>query len=63
MIDEHQNFSLRGGTPKVKVSPTNTLAFKLSIESGQRWHGVEAHLYHVRIGAAPLAPRMPTTCP
>jgi hypothetical protein len=45
MIEEHQNFGLRGGTLKVQVSPTTKLAFELSIESGRRWHEVEAQLY------------------
>jgi hypothetical protein len=45
MIEEHQNFGLRGGTLKVELSPTRTVAFQLSIESGRRWHEAEAHLY------------------
>jgi hypothetical protein len=45
MLDEHQNFGLRGGKLKVDLSPARTLAFELSIERGRRWHDVEAHLY------------------
>ena len=45
MRDEHQNFGLRGGKLKVELSPARALAFELSIESGRRWHDVEAHLY------------------
>jgi hypothetical protein len=45
MIEEHQNFGLRGGTLKVELSPPRTVAIELSIESGRRWHEAEAHLY------------------
>jgi hypothetical protein len=45
MIEEHQNFGLKGGTLKVDLSPPKTLAIALSIESDRRWHEVEAQLY------------------
>jgi hypothetical protein len=45
MIEEHQNFGLRGGTLKVKLSSVRTLAFELSIKTHRRWHEVEAQLY------------------
>ena len=45
MIDEHQNFGLRGGTLKVRMNPARTLAFELSIGSDRLWHEVEAQLY------------------
>ena len=45
MIEEHQNFGLRGGTLKVALSSLRTLAFELSIKSDRRRHEVEAQLY------------------
>jgi hypothetical protein len=45
IIEEHQNFGLKGGTLKVDLSPPSTLAFALTIESKQRWHEVHAQLY------------------
>jgi hypothetical protein len=43
MIEEHQNFGLKGGTLKVQLSPSRTLAFALSTD--RRWHEAEAQLY------------------
>jgi hypothetical protein len=43
MIEEHQNFGLKGGTLKVQLSPGRTLALALSTD--RRWHEVEAQLY------------------
>jgi hypothetical protein len=45
MIEEHENFGLKGGKLKVDLSPVRTLAFELSLESDRRWHEVEAQLY------------------
>jgi hypothetical protein len=45
MIEEHQNFGLKGGTLKVDVSPLRTLASALTIESNRSWHEVHARLY------------------
>ena len=45
MIEEHENFGLRGGQLKVDLSPVRTLAFELSLDSDRRWHHVEAQLY------------------
>ena len=45
MIEEHQNFGLRGGTLKVDLSSVRTLAFELSIKADRPWHEVEAQLY------------------
>jgi hypothetical protein len=45
MIEEHQNFGLKGGTLRVRRNPRSTLAFALTIESNRRWHEVEAQLY------------------
>jgi hypothetical protein len=45
MIEEHQNFGLKGGTLKVELSSVRTLAFELTIESDRRWHEAEAQLY------------------
>jgi hypothetical protein len=43
MIEEHQNFGLKGGTLKVQLSPGRTLAVALSAD--RRWHEAEAQLY------------------
>ena len=45
MIEEHENFGLKGGKLKVDLSPVRTLAVELTLESDRRWHEVEAQLY------------------
>jgi hypothetical protein len=45
MIEEHQNFGIKGGKLRVNLSPGRTLALALSIASDRRWHEVEAQLY------------------
>ena len=45
MIEEHENFGLKGGKLRVDLSPARTLAVELSLESDRRWHEVEAQLY------------------